>query len=145
MGLWTWWQQKKARRFLNKLTKKYYSYWWEQYKDKDCPERDALRNYLLAEERHIKISDLLWEQGYRHGDHVLVFATDGAFRHQVLTKFYEYTLLMSIDMYNKFEEAQGNQVKPEDRTELKTQPGFSAHETGMVIPQKLPRWFTRIK
>lgn len=144
MGLLAWWQQKRALRFLGKLTKKYFAYWWEQYKDKDCPQRDALRHYLMAEERHVKLSDFLWQQGYRHGDHVLVFDRDGAFRHQVLTKFYEYTSLMPADMYEKFEEAQGTQVRPEDRTKVKSQPDFSAHETGMLIPQRLPRWFTRL-
>jgi len=139
MGVWTWWRRKRAFRVSNKLARTHFSYWWKHYQDKDCPERDALGHYLMAEERHIGIGDLLWEQGYRHGDHVLVFEpTDGAFQQKVMTRFYESPLLMPSDMAAKFEATQGTRVKPGDRTQLRSQPDFNAHETGSLIPIKEP-------
>lgn len=134
MGLWEWWQQKRAQRRLKKRERVFFGYSWNQYKDIDCPERDALMNYLTAQRRRVEQAIFLWEQGYRHGDHVLSFeAAGGLFEGQVLTKFYDEPSLMPPDMAAKFEETQGTRVRPEDRTQHRFQPDLSSHETSLKI------------
>ncbi|HFB06839.1 MAG TPA: hypothetical protein ENJ92_00160 [Chloroflexi bacterium] len=89
---------------------------------------------MTAHRRKIDQAALLWERGYRHGDHVLVYdAPLGLFREEVLTKFYDEPALMPPDMAVKFEEAQGTRVKPEDRSQSKSQPTLASHETGLEI------------
>jgi hypothetical protein len=131
MGLWTWWQQQKAKSKLKKSAKPFFEFWWRKYKDIDCPERDVLINYNTAQHGGIKQAELLWGQGYRHGDHILAYDPCGLFTEEVMTKFYDEPLLMPPDMAAKFEEAQGISVKPEDRTRRKSQPDFTSHETSL--------------
>lgn len=166
MGIWAWWQQKKGERVLNKLARMYFTFWWNKYKDVDCPEREALTIYMIVQSRKVEnrnekakksstkneggvvhqmavgLANLLWERGYRHGDHVLVYEPfDGSFREKVVTKFYDEPSLMPPDIAAKFEEAQGTHVKSVDRTQRKSQPEFTSHETGWLLPRKLPRSF----
>lgn len=166
MGLWAWWQQRKGERILNKLARTYFTFWWNKYKDINCPEREALAVYMIVQSRKVENrnhkvkkpsaeneggivyqmavgqSNLLWERGYRHGDHVLLYEPfDGSFRENVITKFYDQPSLMPPDMAAKFEEVQGTLVKPEDRTQRKSQLAFTSHETSWLIPRKLPHSF----
>jgi len=112
-----------------------------QYRDKDCIERDALVNRLTAREKGVTRCDILWEQGYRHGDHVLVYASTSGFAERVLTRFHGKLELTFPFNVNELEEALGYSVKPEDRTQRKSQPDLSSHVTGMLIPKRVPRWY----
>jgi hypothetical protein len=138
MGLWARWKQGKARKRLKESARPFFALWWEQYKDIDCPERDALTNYMTAQRRGVEQADLLWEIGYRHGDHVLVYDPCGLFKEEVITKFYDEPSLMPPDMAAKFEATQGAQVKPEDRTQRKSQPDFTSQETN--LSDLLDKW-----
>ena len=132
---WTWWQRRK----IEKMKRIRFVYWWVRYKDKDCPARAALMDFITAEEKQIKLGDLLWERGYRHGDHVLVYSPiSGAFYEEVVTKFGgissgEAPFLMAPDMVVGYEETQGNRVKPEDRTQRKFQPNLSSYVTPGLV------------
>jgi hypothetical protein len=146
MGLWAWWQQRKAQRDVNKAAEVVFPYSWNRYKDTDCPERDALVNYFVAQRRRIEQATLLWEQGYRHGDHVLVYdAPLGLFTEEVVTKFYDEPTLMPPDMATKFEEAQGTRVRPEDRSQRRFQPDLASHETGLEVFLDNPELAARLE
>ncbi len=109
----------------------------DEYKDKDCPERDALQQFHMAGERHMALADYLWQEGYRHGDHIMEYRWDGSFKEKVLTKYTDVgRFLHSPSDFQIWEYA--HQVKPEDRTQRKSQPDYSAHEHGMIVPTKLP-------
>ena len=123
-------QQRRARRKLHRLAMEHFACWWKEYKDKDCPARDALAHWATTQDRRIKLADLLWQQGYRHGDHVLVYdpAFD-AFREQILTRFdNEAPLLMDTHLAAQWAQGDGARVKPESRTQRKSQPDLSSHE-----------------
>jgi hypothetical protein len=147
MGLRDWWRHITATRFVKKAIKRNFAYWWEKYKDKDCIEKDALMNYLETERRRIKLVDLLWEQGFRHGDHVLTYEPAmGSFHEEVVARFAgsiggESTHLMSPDALLDIENMQGTIIKPEYRTQRKSQPNLSSHETSMLIYWKPRRRF----
>ncbi len=130
------WDRKRLERQLTKEIRVKLAYHWQHYDELDAPQRQALDDYITTEEREIKLEDLLWEQGYRHGDHVLVYEpTFGAFKDKVLTKFNDVgRSLMHPDMAAKFEEARA--VKPEDKTQRRSQPDLTCYETGWLIKVK---------
>ena len=146
MGLRDWWKTIKARRITNQARKRNFAHWWEKYKEKDCIEKDALMNYLETERRRIALVDLFWEHGFRHGDHVLEYWPEmGCFKEQVVTRFSgiggESTCLMALDSFVELENEHGDSVKPEHRTQRKSQPNLSSHETSMLIYWKPRRRF----
>lgn len=100
-------------------------------------------NYVETERRRIKLGDLLWEKGFRHGDHVLEYWPEmGCFKERVVTRFAgQPTWLEPCDMAAKLEKAQGYTIKPEDRTERNSQPDLGSHETSMLIYWKPRRRF----
>jgi hypothetical protein len=111
---------------------------WDMYKDNDCPERDALRQSQVAGEKRKGLAEYLWDQGYRHGDHVLEYRYDGSFRATVLTMFPSMgssPFLMARDKFAECERNLGNMVKPEHRTQRESQPDLSANEHSMMVPR----------
>jgi hypothetical protein len=140
MGLLASWHTWRNKRLFHRQMKENFAGNWNEYKDKECPERDALRAHLKAAAKHMDLAHFLWGQGYRHGDHVLEYRLgDGAFREKVLTKFEDVVLSLFLpgDL-PKWEYA--HKVKAEDRTQRKSQPEYSAHEHGLRVPTKLSWW-----
>jgi hypothetical protein len=131
------WARWKLERQLTKEIRVRLAYHWRRYDELHNPQRQALDDYITTQERKIKLGDLLWEKGYRHGDHVLVYdAPLGLFKEEVLTKFYGEPAFMPPDMAVKFEETQGTRVEPEDRTQLNIQPDLTCYATGLLVKVK---------
>jgi hypothetical protein len=127
------WDRKRLERRLTKEIRVRLAYHWQRYIELDALQRQALDDYITIQERKIKLEDLLWEKGYRHGDYVLVYEpVDGAFKMRVMTKF-DFRFLMLPNMVAGYEEVQGNRVRPEERTQRKSQPDLTCHETGWLI------------
>lgn len=131
------WDRKRLERQPTKEIRVKLAYHWQRYDELDAPQRQALDDYITTQERKIKLEDLLWEKGYRHGDHVLVYGPiDGAFKQRVVTKFdgEPPSVLLTPSELPKWEYAR--LVKPEDRTQLNIQPDLTCHETGWLIKVK---------
>lgn len=114
------WDRKKLERKGAKEIRVRLAYHWRNYKKLTAPQREALDNYITTQNRKITLTDLLWEQGYRHGDHVLMYdPMFGNFKQIIVTMY----------------DAEGR-VKPEDRTKRKSQPDLTRHETSWLINSK---------
>lgn len=130
-------ERKKLEKQLTKQVRVRLAYHWDHYDKLDAPQLQALEDYITTQENKIGLVDLLWENGRRHGDHVLIYnAMDGSFKQKVLTKFDGelHSVLLSPAELHKWECTR--RVKPEDRTLLNTQPDLSCYETGWLIDTK---------
>lgn len=130
------WGRKRLERQLTKEIRVRLAYHWQHYDELDAPQQQALDDYITTQERKIKLEDFLWEKGYRHGDHVLVYGVDGAFKQRVVTKFdgEPLSVLLTPSELPKWEYA--HHVRPEDRTQRKSQPDLTCHETSWLIKVK---------
>jgi len=129
--------RKKLEKQLTKEIRVRLAYHWDHYDKLDVPQLKALEDYITTQERKMKLVDLLWEEEYRHGDHILIYnAIDGAFKQKVLTKFdgEPPSVILTPGQLPEWEYA--HHVKPEDRTQLNTQPDFTSYETGWLIKVK---------
>lgn len=131
------WDRKRLEKQLTKEIRVRLAYYWQHYGELDAPQWQALEDYITTQERKIKLENLLWEKGCRHGDHVLVYgAIDGAFKQKVVTKFdgESPSVILTPSELPKWEYTR--RVRPEDRTRLNTQPDLTCYETGWLIKAK---------
>jgi len=128
------WKRKRLEKQLTKEIRVRLAYHWQHYDKLDTFQRQALDDYITTQERKIRIEDLLWEQGYRHGDHVLVYKpNDGSFTQKVLTKFEDEGMFVGITPGELPKWEHSRNVKPEDRTKRESQPDLASHETSWLI------------
>ena len=166
MDLWKWAAKRQSHRekreigeFPRKTIDENFKYMWNKYKGVDSPERDALINYvtakhrieerikrgweLPAESRHgigwemvVEQANLFWENGYRHGDHVLVYNPfDGSLKEEVVSRYSGSIQLLSPKAAADFESVPSQAAKVEigDRTKRTSQPDLSSHESGWIL------------
>lgn len=134
------WQCLRMMRLERKVTKGIrarLAYYWRNYEKLTAPQRQALDDYITTQHMKIALEDLLWEKGYRHGDHVLIYdAIFGSFRQRAIAKFDDEAahVLFTPEELPGWED--GRHVQPGDRTKRKSQPDLTRHETSWLINSK---------